>query len=159
MTLNLLALRVYSRRRPAEGATERRGFSINPPLLTCPFRKVSSSGGCWENQNRERSRRASSSTTTTPVFTIGFSADLKEKSQDWRLFTFFSCYFHRVKPTFLEYLSYLLNFMSVIAGPCNNFKDYIAFIEGRHIPTKLLEVNWKQRGFHSLPEPSPTVSV
>lgn len=59
----------------------------------------------------------------------------------------------------MEYLSYLLNFMSVIAGPCNNFKDYIAFIEGRHIHTKLLEVNWKQRDFHSLPEPSPTVSV
>nr|XP_035955299.1 lysophospholipid acyltransferase 1 isoform X1 [Halichoerus grypus] len=65
----------------------------------------------------------------------------------------------KVKPSFLEYLSYLLNFMSVIAGPCNNFKDYIAFIEGRHIHTKLLEVNWKQRGFHSLPEPSPTRAV
>lgn len=23
---------------------------------------------------------------------------------------------------------------------------------------KLLEVNWKEKGFHSLPEPSPTVS-
>ncbi|XP_045862629.1 lysophospholipid acyltransferase 1 isoform X1 [Meles meles] len=65
----------------------------------------------------------------------------------------------KVKPSFLEYLSYLLNFMSVIAGPCNNFKDYIAFIEGRHIHTKLLEVNWKQRGFHSLHEPSPTRAV
>lgn len=69
-----------------------------------------------------------------------------------------SVYVHRVKPSLLEYLSYHLNFMSVIAGPCNNFKDYIAFIEGRHIHMKLLEVNWKQRGFHSLPEPSPTVS-
>uniref|UniRef100_A0A8C0TM73 Membrane bound O-acyltransferase domain containing 1 n=1 Tax=Canis lupus familiaris TaxID=9615 RepID=A0A8C0TM73_CANLF len=65
----------------------------------------------------------------------------------------------KVKPSFLEYLSYLLNFMSVIAGPCNNFKDYIAFIEGRHIHAKLLEVNWKQRGFHNLPEPSPTGAV
>uniref|UniRef100_A0A673TK34 Membrane bound O-acyltransferase domain containing 1 n=1 Tax=Suricata suricatta TaxID=37032 RepID=A0A673TK34_SURSU len=67
--------------------------------------------------------------------------------------------FSGVKPSFLEYLSYLLNFMSVIAGPCNNFKDYIAFIEGRHTHMKLLEVNWKQRGFHSLPEPSPTGAV
>ncbi|XP_025773105.1 lysophospholipid acyltransferase 1 isoform X4 [Puma concolor] len=49
--------------------------------------------------------------------------------------------------------------MSVIAGPCNNFKDYIAFIEGRHTHMKLLEVNWKQRGFQSLPEPSPTGAV
>ncbi|XP_062953125.1 lysophospholipid acyltransferase 1 [Cynocephalus volans] len=65
----------------------------------------------------------------------------------------------KMKPSFLEYLSYLLNFMSVIAGPCNNFKDYIAFIEGRHTHMKLLEVNWKQKGFHGLPEPSPTGAV
>ncbi|XP_021792721.2 lysophospholipid acyltransferase 1 isoform X4 [Papio anubis] len=65
----------------------------------------------------------------------------------------------KVKPSFLEYLSYLLNFMSVIAGPCNNFKDYIAFIEGKHIHMKLLEVNRKQKGFHSLPEPSPTTAT
>ncbi|XP_032505408.1 lysophospholipid acyltransferase 1 isoform X2 [Phocoena sinus] len=62
----------------------------------------------------------------------------------------------KAKPSFLEYVSYLLNFMSVIAGPCNNFKEYIAFIEGRHTHMKLLEVNWKKKGFHSLPEPSPT---
>uniref|UniRef100_A0A8C6DUE6 Membrane bound O-acyltransferase domain containing 1 n=1 Tax=Moschus moschiferus TaxID=68415 RepID=A0A8C6DUE6_MOSMO len=62
-------------------------------------------------------------------------------------------------PSFLEYVSYLLNFMSVIAGPCNNFQDYIAFIEGRHTHMKLLEVNWKEKGFHSLPEPSPTGAV
>ncbi|MEJ1284644.1 membrane bound O-acyltransferase domain containing 1 [Cricetulus griseus] len=65
----------------------------------------------------------------------------------------------KVKPSLLEYLSYHLNFMSIIAGPCNNFKDYAAFIEGRHIHMKLLEVNWKQRGFHSLPEPSPSAAV
>ncbi|KAM6177051.1 lysophospholipid acyltransferase 1 [Erethizon dorsatum] len=65
----------------------------------------------------------------------------------------------KVKPSFLEYLSYLLNFMSIIAGPCNNFKDYVAFIEGRHVHMKLLGVNWKQKGFHSLPEPSPNRAV
>ncbi|XP_043305884.1 lysophospholipid acyltransferase 1 isoform X3 [Cervus canadensis] len=65
----------------------------------------------------------------------------------------------KAKPSFLEYVSYLLNFMSIIAGPCNNFKDYIAFIEGRHTHMKLLEVNWKEKGFHSLPEPSPTGAV
>ncbi|GAB1298044.1 Lysophospholipid acyltransferase 1 [Apodemus speciosus] len=63
----------------------------------------------------------------------------------------------KVKPSLLEYLSYHLNFMSVIAGPCNNFKDYVAFIEGRHVYMKLLEVNRKQRDFHSLPEPSPNL--
>nr|XP_051710950.1 lysophospholipid acyltransferase 1 isoform X3 [Oryctolagus cuniculus] len=67
--------------------------------------------------------------------------------------------FSGVKPTFLEYLSYLLNFMSVIAGPCNNFNDYVAFIEGRHVRMKLLEVNWKQNTSCSFPEPSPTGAV
>ncbi|MBZ3884115.1 Lysophospholipid acyltransferase 1 [Sciurus carolinensis] len=65
----------------------------------------------------------------------------------------------KVKPSFLEYLSYLLNFMSVIAGPCNHFKDYVAFIEGRHTHMKLLEGTWKHKGFHGLPEPSPTGAV
>ncbi|XP_058931557.1 lysophospholipid acyltransferase 1 isoform X3 [Kogia breviceps] len=65
----------------------------------------------------------------------------------------------KAKPSFLEYVSYLLNFLSVMAGPCNNFKEYIAFIEGRHTNMKLLEVNWKEKGFHSLPEPSPTGAV
>ncbi|KAF7478578.1 Hypothetical predicted protein [Marmota monax] len=49
--------------------------------------------------------------------------------------------------------------MSVIAGPCNHFKDYVAFIEGRHTHMKLLEVNGKHKDFHSLPEPSPTGAV
>ncbi|KAJ7396764.1 Lysophospholipid acyltransferase 1 [Pitangus sulphuratus] len=62
------------------------------------------------------------------------------------------------RPSLLEYLSYLLNFMSIIAGPCSNYKDYIAFIEGRHVHMKLLEVNWKQKGYDRLPDPSPTQS-
>lgn len=66
--------------------------------------------------------------------------------------------FYRTRPSLLEYLSYLLNFMSIIAGPCSNYKDYIAFIEGRHVHMKLLEVNWKQKGYDRLPDPSPTVS-
>ncbi|KAM4685329.1 lysophospholipid acyltransferase 1 isoform 3-T3 [Amazona ochrocephala] len=63
------------------------------------------------------------------------------------------------RPSLLEYLSYLLNFMSIIAGPCSNYKDYIAFIEGRHVHMKLLEVNWKQKGYDRLPDPSPTGAV
>ncbi|XP_025061520.1 lysophospholipid acyltransferase 1 isoform X2 [Alligator sinensis] len=62
----------------------------------------------------------------------------------------------KTRPSLLEYLSYLLNFMSIIAGPCSNYKDYIAFIEGRHVHMKLLEVNWKQKGYDRLPDPSPT---
>ncbi|XP_038246283.1 lysophospholipid acyltransferase 1 isoform X3 [Dermochelys coriacea] len=65
----------------------------------------------------------------------------------------------KIRPSLLEYLSYLLNFMSVIAGPCSNYKDYIAFIEGRHMHMKLLEVNWKQKGYDRLPDPSPTGAV
>lgn len=65
----------------------------------------------------------------------------------------------KARPSFLEYLSYHLNFMSILAGPCSNFKDYIAFIEGRHVQMKLLEVNWKQKGYDRLPEPSPNGAV
>uniref|UniRef100_A0A8D0HNV6 Membrane bound O-acyltransferase domain containing 1 n=1 Tax=Sphenodon punctatus TaxID=8508 RepID=A0A8D0HNV6_SPHPU len=65
----------------------------------------------------------------------------------------------KTRPSLLEYLSYLLNFMSIIAGPCSNYKDYIAFIEGRHVHMKLLEVNWKQKGYDRLPDPSPTGAV
>ncbi|XP_053100844.1 lysophospholipid acyltransferase 1 isoform X2 [Hemicordylus capensis] len=65
----------------------------------------------------------------------------------------------KVRPSLLEYLSYQLNFMSIIAGPCSNYKDYIAFIEGRHVQMKLLEVNWKQRGHDRLPDPSPVGAV
>ncbi|XP_072460046.1 lysophospholipid acyltransferase 1 isoform X2 [Notamacropus eugenii] len=65
----------------------------------------------------------------------------------------------KIRPSFLEYISYLLNFLSVIAGPCSSYKDYVAFIEGRHIHMKLLEMNWKQKGYSSLPNPSPTGAV
>ncbi|XP_068093066.1 lysophospholipid acyltransferase 1 [Hyperolius riggenbachi] len=61
------------------------------------------------------------------------------------------------RPTLLEYLSYHLNFMSVLAGPCSNFQDYVAFIEGRHIRLKLQEINFKEK----LPaqDPSPNKAV
>uniref|UniRef100_A0A665SV48 Membrane bound O-acyltransferase domain containing 1 n=1 Tax=Echeneis naucrates TaxID=173247 RepID=A0A665SV48_ECHNA len=38
-----------------------------------------------------------------------------------------------VRPSLIEYLSYNLNFLSVLVGPCTNYKDYVDFIEGRHI--------------------------
>uniref|UniRef100_A0AAR2M6B2 Membrane bound O-acyltransferase domain containing 1 n=1 Tax=Pygocentrus nattereri TaxID=42514 RepID=A0AAR2M6B2_PYGNA len=40
---------------------------------------------------------------------------------------------YSTRPSLLEYLSYNLNFMSILVGPCSNYKDYIEFIEGRHI--------------------------
>ncbi|XP_018411181.1 PREDICTED: lysophospholipid acyltransferase 1 [Nanorana parkeri] len=66
---------------------------------------------------------------------------------------------NRVKkrPTLLEYLSYHLNFMSVLAGPCSNYMDYIAFVEGSHIPSKLKEVGLKEKRY--VPDPSPNKAV
>ncbi|XP_056377255.1 lysophospholipid acyltransferase 1 isoform X3 [Hyla sarda] len=58
------------------------------------------------------------------------------------------------KPTFLEYISYHLNFMSILAGPCSNFNEYVGFIEGRHIQSKLPEVKGKK-----CVDPSPTNAV
>nr|DBA24517.1 TPA: hypothetical protein GDO54_012158 [Pyxicephalus adspersus] len=67
-----------------------------------------------------------------------------------------SCFF-RKRPTLLEYLSYHLNFMSILAGPCSSFQDYISFIEGRHIQSKLKDVNLKEKGY--VQDPSPNKAV
>ncbi|XP_059801445.1 lysophospholipid acyltransferase 1 isoform X2 [Hypanus sabinus] len=63
------------------------------------------------------------------------------------------------RPTFLEYCSYHLNFLGILAGPTSNFRDYIAFIEGTHINMKLIEEQWKQRGYTKFPDPSPFKAV
>ncbi|CAF99989.1 unnamed protein product, partial [Tetraodon nigroviridis] len=40
-------------------------------------------------------------------------------------------------PSLLEYLSYNLNFLSILVGPCSNYRDYLDFIEGGHIRRRL----------------------
>lgn len=61
------------------------------------------------------------------------------------------------KPSLVEYLSYNVNFLSVLVGPCSSYKDYVEFIEGRHIRARLSLANGKQSGQDSWPEPSPMV--
>ncbi|TSK77035.1 Lysophospholipid acyltransferase 1 [Bagarius yarrelli] len=56
-------------------------------------------------------------------------------------------------PSLLEYLSYTLNFMSVLVGPWSSFRDYVEFIEGRHVHNKLKVTH---NGYSALTEPSPT---
>ncbi|XP_032869559.1 lysophospholipid acyltransferase 1 isoform X1 [Amblyraja radiata] len=63
------------------------------------------------------------------------------------------------RPTLLEYCSYHLNFLGILAGPTCNFRDYIAFIEGNHINMKLIEEHWKRRGYTKFPDPSPLRAV
>ncbi|XP_048404335.1 lysophospholipid acyltransferase 1 isoform X1 [Stegostoma tigrinum] len=63
------------------------------------------------------------------------------------------------RPTLLEYCSYHLNFLGILAGPASNYKDYIAFIEGNHIDMKLIEEHWKQKGFNKFPDTSPLRAV
>ncbi|XP_062925434.1 lysophospholipid acyltransferase 1-like isoform X3 [Mobula hypostoma] len=63
------------------------------------------------------------------------------------------------RPTFLEYCSYHLNFLGILAGPTSNYRDYIAFIEGTHINMKLIEEQWKQRGYTKFPDTSPFRAV
>nr|XP_020490241.1 lysophospholipid acyltransferase 1 [Labrus bergylta] len=67
-----------------------------------------------------------------------------------------------VRPSFIEYLSYNLNFLSVLVGPCNDYSDYIDFIEGRHISRRLRrhsETCNGQNGFDKIPDPSPLLAV
>ncbi|KAK1794777.1 hypothetical protein P4O66_009975, partial [Electrophorus voltai] len=67
------------------------------------------------------------------------------------------------RPSLLEYLSYNLNFLSILVGPCSNYHDYIDFIEGRHVWRKLERLrqgsDLEHDGYVSLPEPSPVRAV
>ncbi|KAG8442332.1 hypothetical protein GDO86_011216 [Hymenochirus boettgeri] len=90
---------------------------------------------------------------TTLAFQLhdGMGRSFEDLTNDQRQFLI------KKKPSFLEYLSYHLNFMSVLAGPCSNFVDYTAFIEGHHIQSKLL--NLKTNGYTKLQNPSPNEAV
>ncbi|XP_076826571.1 lysophospholipid acyltransferase 1 isoform X2 [Brachyhypopomus gauderio] len=67
------------------------------------------------------------------------------------------------RPSLLEYLSYNLNFMSILVGPCSNYHDYIDFIEGRHVWRKLTKPRpgsgLEPNGYGALPEHSPMRAV
>uniref|UniRef100_A0A3P9P2G2 Membrane bound O-acyltransferase domain containing 1 n=1 Tax=Poecilia reticulata TaxID=8081 RepID=A0A3P9P2G2_POERE len=61
-----------------------------------------------------------------------------------------------------KYLSYNLNFLSVLVGPCSNYKDYIDFIEGKHISWRLKQHSGTcngQNGYDKIPHPSPLNTV
>ncbi|XP_010864712.2 lysophospholipid acyltransferase 1 isoform X1 [Esox lucius] len=66
------------------------------------------------------------------------------------------------KPSLIEYLSYNLNFLSVLVGPCSHYNDYIDFIEGRHVQRRLGKppgTNAGRSGPDEVPEPSPMAAV
>lgn len=74
---------------------------------------------------------------------------------------FFECSLCSVRPSLIEYLSYNLNFLSVLVGPCSNYMDYIDFIEGRHISQRLRQHSGTcngQNGYDKTPNPSPLVT-
>ncbi|KAM7420422.1 hypothetical protein PAMA_014915 [Pampus argenteus] len=67
-----------------------------------------------------------------------------------------------VRPSFIEYLSYNLNFLSVLVGPCSNYKEYVDFIEGRHISRRLRQHSGAcngQNGYDKTPDLSPLNAV
>ncbi|XP_077431866.1 lysophospholipid acyltransferase 1 isoform X2 [Vanacampus margaritifer] len=67
-----------------------------------------------------------------------------------------------VRPSLIEYLSYNLNFLSVLVGPCNSYKDYIEFIEGTHISGRLRRCAGScngNNGYRKCPDPSPLNTV
>ncbi|XP_038131852.1 lysophospholipid acyltransferase 1 [Cyprinodon tularosa] len=68
----------------------------------------------------------------------------------------------RVRPSLMEYLSYNLNFLSVLVGPCSNYKEYIDFIEGKHISCRLKQHPGAcngQNGHDKTPDLSPLGAV
>uniref|UniRef100_A0A8C1X369 Membrane bound O-acyltransferase domain containing 1 n=2 Tax=Cyprinus carpio TaxID=7962 RepID=A0A8C1X369_CYPCA len=65
-------------------------------------------------------------------------------------------------PSLLEYLSYNINFLSILVGPCSIYKDYIEFIKGQHVQHRLKRVkdsSSQQNGWDKVPEPSPVRAV
>nr|XP_061789554.1 lysophospholipid acyltransferase 1-like [Nerophis lumbriciformis] len=67
-----------------------------------------------------------------------------------------------VRPSLLEYLSYNLNFLSVLVGPFNNYKDYIDFIEGTNISSRLRRQSSMRNGQndnYKIQDPSPLNAV
>ncbi|XP_072250732.1 lysophospholipid acyltransferase 1 [Leuresthes tenuis] len=68
----------------------------------------------------------------------------------------------KARPSLIEYLSYNLNFLSVLVGPCSNYKDYTDFIEGRHISRRLRQHTGTcngQNGYDKTPDVSPLNAV
>uniref|UniRef100_A0A8C7ZW07 Membrane bound O-acyltransferase domain containing 1 n=1 Tax=Oryzias sinensis TaxID=183150 RepID=A0A8C7ZW07_9TELE len=68
----------------------------------------------------------------------------------------------RERPSLIEYLSYNLNFLSILVGPCSNYRDYIDFIEGRHISRRLKQHSGScngHNGYDKTPDPSPLNAV
>ncbi|XP_077455666.1 lysophospholipid acyltransferase 1 [Stigmatopora argus] len=67
-----------------------------------------------------------------------------------------------VRPSLVEYLSYNLNFLSVLVGPFNNYKDYINFIEGTHVSSRLRRQSSTCNGhnvYYKIQHPSPLSAV
>ncbi|XP_056142233.1 lysophospholipid acyltransferase 1 [Lampris incognitus] len=66
------------------------------------------------------------------------------------------------RPSLIEYLSYNLNFLSVLVGPCSNYKDFIDFVEGKHILRRLRQHSGTCNGQSSYDKaalPSPLSAV
>uniref|UniRef100_A0A8C4WXG3 Membrane bound O-acyltransferase domain containing 2b n=1 Tax=Eptatretus burgeri TaxID=7764 RepID=A0A8C4WXG3_EPTBU len=65
----------------------------------------------------------------------------------------------RQRPNLLQYLSYNFNFLSILAGPCCSYKDYVAFIEGWSCTAWANpqgQSDSKPNGYKVWAEPSPT---
>uniref|UniRef100_A0A8C7M1D8 Membrane bound O-acyltransferase domain containing 1 n=1 Tax=Oncorhynchus mykiss TaxID=8022 RepID=A0A8C7M1D8_ONCMY len=88
--------------------------------------------------------------------------DGKECPGDLSNVSFFLSSTSSSKPSLIEYLSYNLNFLSILVGPCSHYKDYIDFIEGRHVQRRLRRLsasNTGQNGYDKVSEPSPMAAV
>ncbi|XP_067862982.1 lysophospholipid acyltransferase 2-like [Heptranchias perlo] len=63
-------------------------------------------------------------------------------------------------PSLLEYFSYNLNFMGILAGPLNSFNDYITFIEGRNFEIRTNHLaNGQKSNKPGQHDPSPLRAV
>ncbi|XP_077096325.1 lysophospholipid acyltransferase 1 isoform X4 [Siphateles boraxobius] len=91
---------------------------------------------------------------TTLAFQVhdGMSRKQEELKDDQRRLAVHS------RPSLLEYLSYNINFLSILVGPCSLYKDYIEFIKGQRVK-RVRDSSSQQNGWDKLPEPSPVRTV
>lgn len=53
------------------------------------------------------------------------------------LIILYKLFSYRKGPTLIQYISYLLTFQTILAGPNAFFEDYIAYLDGTNFPKKL----------------------
>ena len=100
--------------------------------------KLISVAACYQDGQRKGKLHAYASSKLIEVRSLeslepgGMSGELRRPFAPFPLLTLtHSCFVRQVRPTLLEFYSYLLAIGSLLSGPCYEFKDYMEYINRR----------------------------